>query len=567
MVTVLCFTAIMVVASSENGSASERKVKNVIVMIPDGCGSTHTTLARWYSGESLALDQMPSGLVRTYAGESIIVDSAPAATAFATGIKTSDKYVGVMPGPVTIPGVDVPSADQQYMPVANVLEAAKAKGMSVGLVATSTIQHATPAGFSAHWPDRANYNEIAEQQVYLDIDVVFGGGSQYLVPTTEGGKRTDGENLIDVLEGRGYAYIDTRSELASLDPNTKKVWGLFAADAMAHDFDRQQLAKFQEEPSLAEMTQAAISILSKNPRGFILMVEGSQVDWSSHANDPIGVISEVLAFDAAVEVALKYAKHDRKTMVLGMTDHGNAGMSIGNKNSDATYSKTSLETLLKPLMGAKLTGYGMAEVLSPAMTDAEIRAAVAEYYGITDLTDAEVNTIRTKYNPGSMDYVLGPMLSARSIIGWTTSGHTGEDVTLYSYGPNRPVGLLENTDIAHVIEASLGLNLEWTSDRTFMEASAAFAAIGATVKIDSTDPNNKVLVVEKAGKPTMYLPLSKDIAEINGKVYNLNGVTITSPKSGKTYVSQDALLLFAGKGMCYGMTGYATWDGLNLASA
>ena len=84
MVTVLCFSAIMIVAS-ENGSASERKVKNVIIMIPDGCSSTHTTLARWYSGESLALDQMPSGLVRTYTGESIITDSAPAATAFARG--------------------------------------------------------------------------------------------------------------------------------------------------------------------------------------------------------------------------------------------------------------------------------------------------------------------------------------------------------------------------------------------------------------------------------------------------------------------------------------------------
>ena len=81
MVTVLCFSAIMIVAS-ESTSASERKVKNVIIMIPDGCGSTHTTLARWYSGESLALDQMPSGLVRTYAGESIIVDSAPAGTAY-----------------------------------------------------------------------------------------------------------------------------------------------------------------------------------------------------------------------------------------------------------------------------------------------------------------------------------------------------------------------------------------------------------------------------------------------------------------------------------------------------
>jgi alkaline phosphatase len=145
-----------------------------------------------------------------------------------------------------------------------------------------------------------------------------------------------------------------------------------------------------------------------------------------------------------------------------------------------------------------------------------------------------------------MDYVLGPMLSSRSIIGWTTNGHTGEDVTLYSYGPNRPIGLFENTDIAHIIEATLCLNLQRTTDRNFMEASSAFASVGATVRIDATDPANKVLVVEKLGRPTMYLPLATDVATISDREYNLSGVTITSPKSGKTYVSQDAVMLFIG---------------------
>ena len=156
----------------------------------------------------------------------------------------------------------------------------------------------------------------------------------------------------------------------------------------------------------------------------------------------------------------------------------------------------------------ELAGMIDHSLLQPTMTDAELRQVVADNYGITDLTDAEIVSIRNP-SPSGMDYTLGPMLSARSIIGWTTTGHTGEDVTLYSFGPQRPVGLFENTDMAIVMASALGLDLSKTSGRLFMEATSAFAAVGATVTIDSTDPNNKVLVVEKVGHSTMYMPLSR----------------------------------------------------------
>ena len=130
-------------------------------------------------GAPLALDRMFYSQMRTYSVDSLITDSAPAATAFATGYKSNDKYVGIYPSEVTLPGLPPLKEEWKYRPLATVLEAAKASGKSVGLVATSNIQHASPAAYSAHTRDRGDYNEIAEQQVYLDIDVVFGGGKQY----------------------------------------------------------------------------------------------------------------------------------------------------------------------------------------------------------------------------------------------------------------------------------------------------------------------------------------------------------------------------------------------------
>lgn len=518
--------------------------KNVIVLMTDGTGAAHTTITRWYKGGPLALDRMYYSLLRTHSAESLITDSAPAATAFATGYKSNDKYVGIYPSEITLPGLPPFKEDWKYRPLATVLEAAKASGKSVGLVATSNIQHASPAAYSAHVRDRSDYNEIAEQQVYQNIDVVFGGGKQFLVPESQGGKRTDGEDLIAVLKGRGYAFIENRDQLLNLPPGTRRVWGLFAPNDLAYDFDRPHLAPTQ--PSLAEMTQKAVEILSRNPKGFFLFVEASKVDWASHGNDPIGVISDLLAFDGAVASALDFAKARPRTLVLAFSDHGNGGMSLGNKKTDKTYSQLPLAALVEPLKKAKLTGEGVEIKLGDDLSEANIRSVLAEYYGIDDLTAAEVAAIQ-KRKKRFLNDQIGPMMSSRSVIGWTTHGHGGEDLTVYYYGLNHPLPLLDNTDLARLCARHLGIDLERFNRDLFQAADEAFPALGAAVAIDDSDPANRVLVITK-GLKTARLPFSKDILQIGEREYRMNGLTVYADRAaagrGRVYVPRQAVEIF-----------------------
>ncbi|WP_448383346.1 alkaline phosphatase [Desulfosoma sp.] len=507
--------------------------KNLIVMVPDGAGATHTTLARWVKeSRRLAIDEMHVGCVRTYGADSMVTDSAPAATAFATGYKTSDKFIGVLPGPTTIPGVPPVPSHLQYKPVATVLEGAKLMGKATGLVATSNIQHATPAAYSAHWPNRSHYNEIAEQQVYQDIDVVFGGGKWYLLPQSEGGKRTDGENLLKVLRDRGVTIVETRE--AMLATPATRVWGLFANDAMQRDLDRAEFAP--HEPSLAEMTQKAIQILSQDPDGFFLFVEGSQVDWSSHGNDPVGVVTELLAFDQAVAVALDFAKKDGNTAVLVFSDHGNGGMSIGNTQTDATYSKMSYDSVVKAIKGATLTAEGVAMKIGDNRSEAHIRNVLKQYWGIDNLTAEEVSAIQ-KYEGSYLSNVIAPIMSVRSNIGWTTGGHTGEDLFFYHYGVNIPTGTLENTDLAHGSAALLGFKLADVDARLYRLADDVAAQYGATVSIDKSDPENPVLVIKKGW--TARFPFSKDLLILDGDVFRLKAPTVFAPNTGKVYINLE----------------------------
>jgi alkaline phosphatase len=367
------------------------------------------------------------------------------------------------------------------------------------------------------------------------MDVVLGAGTRYLDT-----RRADGENLIAVLASLGYQYVSNRAELAAA--TGPKVWGLFSDEAMAYEFDRQML--HPEQPSLAEMTRKAIDLLSADPGGFFLMVEGSKVDWADHANDPIGVISDLAAFDDAVGVALDYAEKKGNTLVLAFSDHGCGGMSLGSKATDATYSKLPLEALVDPLLPATLTGEGIGEVLGGDRSEANIRRVMSAHYGISDLTAAEVAAIAAT-PAGSMNYAVGPMISSRSVIGWTTSGHVGEDLFLYSYGLNKPLGLVENTEIAEICADALGVDLDQATASLYAEAIPALEAVGATVFVDASEPQNKVLVAQK-GSTTVMFPLDKNLVEVSpgaaGRSFTMEGLTILAEKTGKVYLPQNALL-------------------------
>lgn len=521
------------------GNGDTRQVKNVIFLLSDGTANEAWPLARWVKGERLASDDILSGAIRTYGADSIITDSAPGSTSYATGQKGTDKGIAVYPWHVTVAGVAF-DPSLQYVPLATVLEGARLSGRATGIVATSNAQHATPADFTAHTHDRGKYTEIGEQQVYQDIDVVLAGGEQYLLPKGVGaGVRTDNENLVEVLKAKGYAYATNRDQM--LAASGPKLFGLFARDAMAYDIDRATFAP--GEPTLAEMTAKALETLAASTKGqdkgFFLFVEGSQVDWAAHANDPAGVVSELLAYDRAVKTALDFAKTDGNTLVIGVADHTTGGLSIG-VSSDPQYSTTDDDFVVGPMRKAKLTGEGLGKLIARDSSEANIKAVFADQWGITDLSADEITAIQKPPQGVALQRVLAPMLSKRARLGWTTNGHTGGDPYLFSYGPGRIGGLWENSDIGKYIAQKLGFSFPDINQRLFVEASAAFQAAGFAIAIDRTDPANPVLTVSR-GKATARLPLAKNLVQVNGKAIELEGLVVLAEKLDKVFLPRQAI--------------------------
>lgn len=493
-------------------AAEIKKPTNVIILVMDGSSNNAITLSRWYKGESLALDGILTGAMRTYSAESAITDSAPAATALATGHKSNDKYVGVLPSIVNSPGLEQIAQEDAFKPVANVLEGAKQKGKATGIISTSEIQHATPAGFSAHVKNRSQYDDIAEQQVYQNMDVVLGGGLESLAPGTSKNARKDGENLLSVLKEKKYELVQTREDL--LKSQSDKIWGSFAPSALAYDFDRK--ATNSTEPTLAEMTSKAIDTLKKDKDGFFLFVEGSKVDWAAHANDTIGMISDILSFDDAVKEAIDFAKVDGNTMVIAVTDHGNSGITMGNANTTNTYSSIPVSAYIDPLKKATMTIEG---ALSQLKTDRSNLIEVAALYGLDDLKEAELSTLKSAENLGSE---MVKMLANRANIGFTTGGHTGEDVFLYSYGPSKVSGLVENTDLANAMAKFMDFDLDILTKDLYVPATNSLNAKGFKTTIDKTDAENPKLIAKK-DQLTVTIPVNKNIAifeqvSTNGKV-------------------------------------------------
>ena len=269
---------------------SKRRFKNIIMLIPDGCDDGVLGLARWYKNEPLTVDHLPSGTIHPYMANSLMTDSAPGGTAYSTGQLTTDKFIAVGPRrDDLLSHLKAWELWDDYAPIPTVLEKAKKLGMATGLISTSRVTHATPAAFAAHVDSRSKEQEIAKQMVHNGVDVVMGGGRTNMLPgdtcdghdDMSGGSRDDCLNLEAELLDRGYDMCTTKYEMMNLEG--EKAWCSFASSHMSPDIDRKWFAETQ--PSIAEMTEKTIEILSKKDEGFFLMVEGSQVDWAGHAND------------------------------------------------------------------------------------------------------------------------------------------------------------------------------------------------------------------------------------------------------------------------------------------
>jgi alkaline phosphatase len=293
--------------------SADDQPRAIILLIGDGMGVGQRTAARWHAvGQEgqLAMDAMPvSGWSRTGSADSAITDSAAAGTALATGVKTNNRLISMDPYSNTL---------------ATILEHAQARGMAVGLVTTVQMAHATPAVFASHVPKRSMMTEIASQMMERQVDVLLGGGEDEFLPSAEtgcypqAGERTDGRNLVDEAVAVGYTYVCTPTAFAAVPTTTTRLLGLFADEGMTRPFS----------PTLAQMTQKSIDILSQDPEGFFLMVEGGQIDWACHANDAANAITDTIDFDAAVAVAQTYAATNPNALVIVTGDHETGGMSV-----------------------------------------------------------------------------------------------------------------------------------------------------------------------------------------------------------------------------------------------
>ncbi|MFC1502320.1 alkaline phosphatase [bacterium] len=314
-------------------SLQEENPKNIILFIGDGMGTAHVTAAKTVNG-SLNMERLPvGGFLTTHSINKYITDSAASGTALATGYKTYNGAIAI---------------SQALDTLKTVLEQAEECGKSTGLVSTSSITHATPASFGAHVNDRDKHAQIALDLVHSGVDVMIGGGLGYFLPNTHANSLRDDElDLISQLE-LDYPVVTAHETFQQVE-ESRGLYGFLAIKHMPEDPD-------QRVP-LAELTHKAIEILSRNRKGFFLMVEGSQIDWAAHDNDSDRIIRETIDFDNAVGIGLDYAEKEGNTLVIVTADHETGGYAVENgsiekrKISEADFTTGSHTGSMVPLFG------------------------------------------------------------------------------------------------------------------------------------------------------------------------------------------------------------------------
>lgn len=440
--------------------------KYVFYFIGDGLGAAQRQIAEFYKQEvtgdksaKLLMDTLPvAGINTTYSSDSLVTDSAAAGTALATGYKTNNGVIA-----------EKPDGTQ----VKTLIEAAEEKGIATGIITTTRLTHATPAVFASHNEDRDNENEIAAD--YLDSGVEFfaGGGNRHFVPQNwkwGKSKREDDRNLLDEFGKEGYTVFesaDSSDDFRKYQPKAgDKVIATFASSHLPYEIDR---VKTNSTPSLAEITQKGIDLLSKYNNGFFLMVEGGRIDHACHANDAAGSIHDTLEFDEALSKAMDFYKaHPEETLIVVVGDHETGGMGLGFsqnyflKLGELKDIKASVEDVLTKKYNKDREAYFKY---------------IAENFGLNDLTDKEKAEITKamdiadsgkEYDASVYGKGYGPVaiatthvISQRANIEWTTFAHSATAIPMSSIGKGSENfgGYKDNTEIAKAMANLMGFEL------------------------------------------------------------------------------------------------------------
>jgi alkaline phosphatase len=289
---------------------AQDRPKNLILLIGDGMGVAHLSALRLQRGSTQFDRFRVAGFSATSSANRLTTESAAAATALATGYRTNNGYLAVAP---------------DGRPLRTILEHADSIGMATGLIATSSITHATPAAFYAHIARRDEPERIAEQAAGSSVALLIGGGRDFFLTEGAGGRRSDGRDLVQEMQARGFTYATEPGR--SADTARRLLW-LLARDGVDPAGKRPY--------GLADLTRAGLKVLSRGTDGFFLMIEGSQIDWAGHDKDFPQLLREMEDFDAAVGAALDYSEKNPGTLVVVLADHETGGLTLAGKQADAS---------------------------------------------------------------------------------------------------------------------------------------------------------------------------------------------------------------------------------------
>jgi alkaline phosphatase len=413
---------------TEISKAKGGKAKNIIFLVSDGMSQGTLSMAdlmkqRMYGKSSVWMDlyrtnKVSRALMDMASANSIVTDSAAASSSWGGGHRIPNG------------GVNVGKDGTDYKPI---LQKFIKAGKKAGIVTTVPVTHATPAGFCVNSKSRNDQEEIAEKYTDLGLSVILGGGQKYIDPSL----RKDGKDIYQAFASNNYSIVKTRDEMLA-DANNKLL-GVFDKDALAYTVDRNSDKTIENQtPTLAEMTQKAIDIMKSSEEGFVLQVEGGKVDWAAHANDAGALVYDQMAFDDAIEVAIKFAEKDNETLVIITTDHGNANPGIiYGKNADENFDR---------LQKFKHSNDWILQNFSQSNSVEQVREriAFANDYGISkEQAQSILNYYKGLEKPeeGLYNYKKLPFKLLSQIqeeyhsIGWISTKHSGDYVELAMYGP------------------------------------------------------------------------------------------------------------------------------------
>ncbi len=475
-------------------AAKGRAAKYVFLFIGDGMASVQIHAAEAYlanqkqhddvggseKSHPLAMSLLPvQGMQTTFPWNSLITDSAPAATAMATGAKTADGVISMDP--------------TKTRDLTTIAEVAKRAGQRVGIVSSVSIDHATPAAFYAHERSRNSYHAIGHDLVASGFDF-FGGGGLLDPDGTRSGAVPQG-NVIAAAEAAGYVVTDSREEFDALDAGDRAIAinpVLDGSKALYYEIDRVRAADDDAHISLAEFTQKGIDVLfdrTGRRQGFFMMVEGGKIDWSCHANDARATIDDTLAFDDAVEIAVRFLQeHPRDTLIVVTGDHETGGMTLGWAGTAYASHFERLEAQQvsylefdRVIAAAKAAG-APATLPESTLDEAMLELMGLDYASLTPFEKERIDAAYTRamtlgncsssqpcseeeslsygsYNPLSV--TITHILNHRAGIGWTSYSHTAVPVPVLAGGARSSQfdGYYDNTDLAKKLAAAMDLSL------------------------------------------------------------------------------------------------------------